>query len=257
MLENNFLKGSMYLFKGFTDIFQPRIKRFLIIPLIINILIFGFVFYFGFYNALKALGKISFYSLPDWLHWLSVIITIIKFFVMIMVSFALLSSYGVISTLAANLLGCPFNSILSTHLSRKLKYHPPPSPPIMHTLLREGHKLLYYLPRGLVVAILAVALHFIPPSNLLTPFLLYGFSAWMMAIQYLDYPADNFHVPFEDLLKMLKKHRGLTLGFGLTVALLSSIPFLNLFVMPAAVLGSTRMWHDKMHKQKLALPSHE
>ncbi len=70
------------------------------------------------------------------------------------------------------------------------------------------------------------------------------FSSWMMAIQYCDYPYDNHHVTFKSMRKDLGRYRWRHLSFGGIIMLLSSVPILNLFVMPMAICASTAMWVD-------------
>lgn len=70
------------------------------------------------------------------------------------------------------------------------------------------------------------------------------FSAWMMAIQYCDYPYDNHQIPFPDMRRQLARYRWRNLSFGGLVMFLGSVPVLNLFVMPMAICASTAMWVD-------------
>ena len=46
MLKGNFFRGLGYLGEGFGLIRQPGLRLFVVIPLIINILLFGLLFYF-------------------------------------------------------------------------------------------------------------------------------------------------------------------------------------------------------------------
>ena len=71
------------------------------------------------------------------------------------------------------------------------------------------------------------------------------FSGWMMAIQYVDYPADNNGVSFDDLRKILGQHRGAALGFGLCTFGLTLVPIINLIILPAAVCGGVVFWVKK------------
>lgn len=86
---------------------------------------------------------------------------------------------------------------------------------------------------------------FIPVAGqFLAPWIWLLFSAWMMAIQYCDYPYDNHQVAFPDMRRQLTRHRWRHLSFGGLVMLLGSIPLLNLFLMPMAICASTAMWVD-------------
>lgn len=59
---------------------------------------------------------------------------------------------------------------------------------IPRIMKREVQKLAYYLPRAIVLLLL----YLIPGiGQTVAPLLWFGFSAWMLAIQYCDYPFDS------------------------------------------------------------------
>ena len=68
------------------------------------------------------------------------------------------------------------------------------------------------------------------------------FGVWMMAIQYIDYPADNNKLGWNEMLTWLREKRWQSLGFGGSVYLALLVPFANILVMPAAVAGATLFW---------------
>lgn len=70
------------------------------------------------------------------------------------------------------------------------------------------------------------------------------FSAWMLAIQYCDYPFDNHKVPFKTMRAALRTQKVANMQFGALTSLFTMIPVLNLFIMPVAVCGATAMWVD-------------
>ena len=74
------------------------------------------------------------------------------------------------------------------------------------------------------------------------------FVAWMMAIQYKDFPFDNHKISFTDMKNALKEKQGLSYGFGFTVAIFSMLPVVNLIVMPVAICGATNLWVDHYRK---------
>ena len=67
------------------------------------------------------------------------------------------------------------------------------------------------------------------------------FSAWMLALEYLDYPLSNHGRLFPHYRGALRQRRWLALGFGGAVLLLTLVPLLNFIVMPAAVAGATAL----------------
>ena len=65
-----------------------------------------------------------------------------------------------------------------------------------------------------------------------------------MAIQYKDYAFDNHKVPFDDMKVELASNKGLSYSFGITAAVFSMVPFVNLVIMPVAICGATALWVD-------------
>ena len=106
---------------------------------------------------------------------------------------------------------------------------------------REWQKFARYLPRAIVLLIL----YFIPGiGQTVAPVLWFLFSAWMLAIQYCDYPFDNHKVPFKEMRTALRTRKITNMQFGALTSLFTMIPLLNLFIMPVAVCGATAMWVD-------------
>lgn len=243
---NTFFTGMSYACQGIKDLLHPKIRHYVYIPLLINFFIFGLLLYFG----VKYITKwdfLSSYTLPSWLSWLSEAMVFIEWILRAILYMALLVILAFLSSLGANFIASPFNGLLSEAFSKILGHTTPLQIPffkmVMISLLREGRKFLYYLPRATIVGIVCVILHFIPIFTILVPFIFFGFSAWMMAVQYLDYPADNHQIAFKTLLEKLKQHKIACLCFGFTIAFASALPFVNFIIMPAAVLGATRLWH--------------
>jgi CysZ protein len=228
------------------DLFYPGIKRYLWVPILINVLIFAPLFYYGLHAIWEKLSFLS-VSLPNWLSWLTYVLTSIKYFIIVTVATLMLGIFSVLATVGANLIASPFNGLLSESLANKLGAKLP-TRPLLQTagaaIYRELVKLWYYLPRIIALLVVVGILYFIPILNLLSPILFYWFGAWMMAIQYVDYPADNDHMSFDHFVIKLKERKALYLGFGFITALFASIPFVNFIIMPAAVLGATRLWLD-------------
>ncbi len=65
MLKGNFFRGLGYLGEGFRLIRQPGLRLFVVIPLVINILLFGLLFYF-LAELFAAMIATAMSWLPDW-----------------------------------------------------------------------------------------------------------------------------------------------------------------------------------------------
>ncbi|OCH24152.1 sulfate transporter CysZ [Aliivibrio sp. 1S128] len=232
--------GVQYFLKGISLALTPGIRRFVFIPLLINFVLLGGSFFY-LYNQIGGWIDQILDQIPSWLDWISYLL-----WPLIVISILAVFSYF-FSTLA-NWIAAPFNGLLAEHLEAKLTNQPAPNGGVIDALKdlprifkREWQKLKYYLPKALGLFIL----FFIPAiGQSVAPILWFLFTAWMMAIQYCDYPFDNHKVPFEVMRDDLKTKRGKCLSFGSLVTLFTMTPILNLFVMPIAVCGATAMWVD-------------
>ena len=234
-------RGFSYVFRGLGLLTHKGIRGFVVIPLLINILLFAG----GIWLAEQQAAYWMQHLLPDWLSWLRYILW--PLFVVV-IFFAVF--YGF--TLLANLIAAPFNAMLAECIEKQLKGQPLPEfgglatlPGIMARTFRSELGKLWYMGKWLVLILLITV---IPGVNLIAPlaWLLYG--AWMLAIEYVDYPMGNHELYFQDELKALKRQRGHALGFGAALTLLTAIPVVNFLVMPIGVAGATVLWVDRISK---------
>ncbi len=231
---SNPLTGTTYLLKGLRLLNKPGIRSFVIIPLLINSLLFaGLIWFLG--NEFSGLMEHWLPVLPDWLSWLSGLLWLLFAIAALIVLFFAF-------TLLANLVGAPFNSYLSAAVEKQLTGQIPEDTTsflqiLSKTLASELKKIRYFI----LWAIPLFILSFIPVVNLFTPALWLLFGAWMMSLEYADYPLGNQGLGFVEIRRQLKEKTLLSLGFGATVMLASMIPVFNFLVMPAAVAGATVM----------------
>ncbi len=149
-------------------------------------------------------------------------------------------------TMLANLVAAAFIGLLSEEVKVPVRGQDD-FPPFSLTELmimvprtpqRELRKLGYYLPWALGLLVLT----FIPGLNLTTAPLWILFGVWMMAVQYIDLPADNHKLDFRSMLAWLRTHRLPCLGFGGAPYLPLLVPDLNALFRPAVVAGATLFW---------------
>lgn len=242
--------GMGYFFKGFELIQLKGIRRFVFIPLLINILFFSVAFYFMF-RELEHYMDILIGWLPDWLNWLSTVLWPLAVLTILII-------FSFIFSTAANWIAAPFNGLLSEKIELLLLKEKSVESltldgsmmdivkDIPRTLGRELQKLTYYLPRAIGFFIL---LWILPVIGQIMWFL---FVAWMMAVQYKDYPFDNHKVPFSIMKQTIRQHKGLSYSFGVSVTVFSMIPIVNLIVMPVAICGATALWVDHYREDFIA-----
>lgn len=241
-MKGNPTQAIDYLSRGAKLIFAPGLKRFIIVPLLANILVF-----IG-----TTLALISVFSdflslmmgwLPSWLEFLAWVLWAIF-------AVAVLFVYGYSFNIITNLIAAPFYGILAEKIEQRLTGEAPPPESwgslIPRTLGRELIKLWYYFTRGLLLLILILVSWFIPGLNLLVLAISSLWAAWCMAVQYVDYPADNHQTTFPELRWRLRQPTLTSYSFGGLVMLASIVPIVNIFAMPIAVAGATVFWVDEL-----------
>lgn len=235
--KNNVVRRSGYLFLGLTRLKDPGIRGYVLIPLLINVVVFGVFGWFSFHEFHYWVNY-AFSLLPHWLSFLSWLLwPLFTVLVAIIIYFTF--------TIVANIIASPFNALLAERIQKEYGFKAESDwrellMMVPLTLNREGRKLLYYLPRVVILLIIS----FIPVVNIISPVLWFVFSAWMMTVQYADYAADNRKVSFNAMRIQLKRNRMRSLAFGALTLVFTMIPIVNLIVMPAAVVGATCFWEE-------------
>lgn len=237
-MNNNPALGFNYLLKGFRMLLQPGLKRHILVPLLINIIVFSLIGWIGYSYFETFLDKF----LPE-----SGMLSFIRWILWPLFALAGVLIIFYTFTAIANLIAAPFNSQLSAKVEQIVTGKKPPENQeglariILPTILSELRKLGYFLIRALPLLLLFV----IPVVNIAAPFLWLLFSAWFLALEYGDYPMGNHGLEFKEQHKQMKQFRFTALGFGGGVTLLMMIPLLNFVAMPAAVVGATLFWCEK------------
>lgn len=218
---------------------HPSLRPFVLIPLLINILIFGSLLGLGF-SYISDLMDSMLSRIPGWLNFIQWIL-----WPLIVLTVSLISGY--LFTSVALVIASPFNALLAEKAEELITGRKVDSLEglgaallaVPKSVVRELVKLLYYIPMALFVLLLS----FIPGVGAVAWLLL---GAWMMSIQFVDYPMDNHHLSFAQVKAAVRSRRLSSMGFGGLVALCTGIPLVNFFVVPAAVVGATLLWCEEL-----------
>lgn len=239
----NPVSGPAYLLEGMRLIARPGLRRFVAIPLAINILVFAAALYWGIsrFEGLIAWLHSLLPTLPDWLAWLERGLDWILWPLFILLAVVLVFQGF---TLIANLIAAPFNGLLAEKVANHLRGGSPDSEAgmgqvlttLIPALLDEVRKLLYALLWAIPFFILSLVL------PLVGPLLWFLFSAWILALEYLDYPMGNQGLGAREIRRRLRGRPVLSLGFGAATVGLTMIPLVNFIAMPSAVAGATALW---------------
>ncbi len=243
-MKGNIAHGVGYLSRGARLLTHPSLRLFVLVPLLVNILIFGGLIWYGL-SYLFAVMDEWLAKIPAWLDF-------IKWIIWPLVGLTVSLATGYIFTAVALLIASPFNALLAEKAEELITGKPVNAleglgaalMALPRGILRELSKLIYYLPMAAFVLLIS----FIPVLNVVAPVLWFLLGAWMMSLQFLDYPMDNHLLSFADVKEAARARRLSSMGFGGVVALCTGIPVVNFFVVPAAVVGATLLWCEELRR---------
>ncbi len=233
--------GTQALARGILLLGKPGVRAYVVVPLMINIVLFGALIWYG-YSLFQPfveylMGFVP--SLLDFLEWL------------IWLFFGVLAAITVFFTFTpiANIVAAPFNALMAEKIETLLTGRSPASDVgflrmALDAVRSQLGKLIYILlwAAGLFLVSL------IPVINLVAPLLWFVFGSWLLSLEYFDYPMGNHDLTFAEQKKQIAARRGLALGFGGGVMVMTSIPVVNFFAMPVAVAGATLLYVEQLHQ---------
>jgi len=231
--------GTQAMARALRLLNQPGVRIYVVVPLTINLLLFGALVFYG-YNQFNLFVNWLMSSVPDIFHLLEWLLWL--FFgglAAITVFFAF--------TPVANIVAAPFNALMSEKIEAHLTGIPVSSDVSFARMALDAigsqlRKLIYILLWALGLFLVSL----IPVLNLIAPVLWVVFGSWLLSLEYFDYPMGNHDIVFAEQKRLLRERRGIALGFGGAVMIMTSIPIINFFAMPVAVAGATLLWVEQL-----------
>nr|WP_305910163.1 sulfate transporter CysZ [Methylomarinum sp. Ch1-1]MDP4520006.1 sulfate transporter CysZ [Methylomarinum sp. Ch1-1] len=232
----NPLNAINCLFKGFTFLPRKELRKYLLMPLLINIVLYSAVLVLGYYY----LSDLIDHFIPGWLSWLEWLLWPLFF-----VSFLITGFFTF--TVLANLIAAPFYNRLSAKTVELLSGQASDAvePPLMKVMSAELKRAGYMVSRMIPLLILFI----IPVVNVIAPIVWALFGAWSMALEFMAYPLENRGLLFAEQKQMLKDVGVAGLSFGGLTVMGLSVPLFNLIVSPAAVIGATVYVHEYLDQE--------
>jgi CysZ protein len=237
--------GFGYLITGAGLMFRGGLRRFVVVPLLVNTLVFAGAIWAGvaWFEGLVVWTQVRVPAWLQWLEWLLWPVFVLTLLVLVFYTFGLV----------ANLIAAPFNALLAEKVELHLLGRPLDEGggvakalrELIPTLFDELRKLVY----SLVWAVPFLLLFLVPGVNLAAPVLWFLYTAWMLALQYIDYPMGNHGFKASAIRSRLRRRRLLGLGFGAATAAMTLVPVLNFIVMPSAVAGATALWVRELQEE--------
>lgn len=237
---SNPITGASYFISGLSLINTSGIRRYVLMPLLINIIIFSAGLWFAI-TQFNIFIDWALSSLPSWLSWLE----------WIMWPLFSLTFYGVVFfgfTIIANIIAAPFNGPLAAAVERNLlgitdfSSNKSFSQEVKEAIANEFIKLKYTLYLMMPLAFLSLLSLAFPLIAPIVAILWMVYTVWVLTLEYADFPMANHGISFKDIKTTLATKRFLSLGFGSLVMFATLIPFVNFLVMPIAVAGATKMY---------------
>ena len=239
------LSGFFLPFSGLGIIMRPGLRRFVVVPLLLNLVVFAALAYIAgsYFDSFmdRWLPSHSWLEFLRWLLW-----------ALFAIVYALALFYGF--TLIANLIAAPFNGVLAARVEHDLTGKMPAGGdiPFWRTVgpavAGEIGKIVYFLIRAVPLLILLL----IPGINVIAGIAWVVFGFWFLAIEYADYPMGNHDIVPAAQRQQLRARRLKALAFGAGVTVMMLVPGLQFAAMPAAVAGATRLWVADLAPQSQA-----
>ena len=237
---STFSSSFFSVFKSIFILLKPELRRYVIIPLAINITLFSATIYFAYSQFSSWMNSL----LPSWLDWLNwLIMPLFTVTILILVFYTF--------TIIANIIAAPFNSLLSAKYEQLVRGEIETDNNetiiqlITRTLSAEFKKLTYIILWFIPLLIITI----IPVLNLISPFLWIIFAIWMLSLEYFDYPMGNHNHYFPEVKQTAHQQKSMTLGLGSGLFILTSIPFVNFIAIPAGVIAATKVYIDNVSEK--------
>ncbi|MDJ0779301.1 MAG: sulfate transporter CysZ [Gammaproteobacteria bacterium] len=234
--------GIQALSRGLRLLPRREVRPYVLIPLAINLLLFGSLVWYG-YTLFAPLVDSMMAYVPDFLDFLEWFIWL---FVGLLAAIIVFFTF----TAVANLIAAPFNALMAEKIEQLLTGKAVNSDVSFARMALDAFrsqlgKLAYLALWALGLFLVSL----IPVINLLAPLLWLLFGSWLLSLEYFDYPMGNHDLVFRAQKKQLAARRGIALGFGGGVMIMTSIPVVNFIAMPVAVAGATLLWVEQFQQQ--------
>jgi CysZ protein len=242
-------RGARYPFWGLRFIYveHRELARYWIWPILITALMAGAAIALVWTQHDALLGRL--WAPPEaqgFLGWLAHAAYVV-------VDFLLAVVLGGVSDVDADLIGnhhaAPYNDAHSEEDERLLCGRAGPAfsfgrlfADALRTVRLEALKLGVYA--GIMLPLFVVSLMVPGVGQVAYGAFGFAFTSLYFAVDYVDWPASRRGRGVRERLALFRLHKGAMFGFGVGVWVFLWVPFLNLFFMPAAVAGGTKLYLD-------------
>jgi len=236
-------KGFFAPFRGLIFLKRNRVLwKYVLIPLAVNVMVFlglGILFFFLFPELVGLI-------LPEGDAWYW---TILRAILWIIGTFLVMVLFLVSFTAVGTAIASPFNEALSEQVERMVGgWRSEDGLGLWDQARRSARSAIesikhvaVYLGGSLLIGLTGL----IPATGTLISMILGTLWTFLfLAMEFGDYYLARHWLAFRTRWRMVLAERWSSLGFGAGCAALFMIPFLNLLLMPGAVVGGTLLWME-------------
>jgi CysZ protein len=253
------LNGATYPLRALVTFIQnPRLIKYIVIPILVNIVVaialYSGLLYFGWQIVDSIQGDVTTWlnqliaSLPQWLSFLSygasgliAILRLVLVIVLLIATGFLLTQFGV-------LLGAPWYGQLSEqfekHRTGKVEFIE------LNIVSDLGRAVLYELKKLVLIALIGIPLllvNFFPGvGTVISSVGSVILATTIVCLDFLDSCLERRRLRFRQKLKTVFKTLPASASFGLVCLGLISIPFVNLVTIPLCVASGTLFICDRL-----------
>lgn len=247
---NNFIYGFFYPVKCVKLFFKyPKLILYSIVPVIINLVIYGTIFFYTFkYITGKTSDIIDSKELnsvvADFIIYLMQIVSFL--FILLICYFAFVIFGGIVSA--------PFNERISSYIeekefSEKTETGMSFMKEALVSIREELKKILFYI----AFMIPLILINFIPMIG--STIALAGgslFSFFYNALNYMDYPLSRRLTGFRKKLQIINSKKTLSSGFGAMAFILTFLPVVNVLFNPLLVASGTSLFYKREYNKLIS-----
>lgn len=239
----NFIYGFFYPFKCIKLFFKfPKLIGFSIVPMIINLIIYGAIFFYTYNWITNVTGSFIENNISNRFLFdlIETLLKIFYFLLILVICYFLFIIFG-------GIISAPFNEKISTFIEEKIFNEKTNVKmtlwqDISLSIKAELKKLLFYF--SIMIPLLLI--EFIPMiGGVITLVLGTGFSFFYNALDYLDYPLTRRMIDFKQKLKITGSEKLLSFGFGAMATILTFVPLVNVIFKPVLVASGTSLFYEK------------
>jgi CysZ protein len=240
---SDFAYGFFYPFRCIPLFFKkPKLILFSIVPVLINLLIYGTIFYFTFRWIYNTSSSITGAGAPDAVFYQELLHILVLFTTIILL---LVICYFFFITIGG-IISAPFNEQLSLIVEEELtrvKYANPRGfwADSWMSIKAEVVKLGFYLS----ISVPLFFLNFIPVVGFIFNILNIIFSSFYNALDFLDIPMTRREIRLKEKIKITNRRGMLSYGFGAIAFIIMFVPVINVLLKPLLVVSGTSLFFEK------------